>query len=65
MSGGNGRETATLVGVGGLRAAVLVASAATAFVDAVWTAGLTLAWLLLFGGVCFLLWVARLPRRRT
>lgn len=65
LSGGNGRETATLAGLGGLCAAVLVAAVATAFVDAVWAAGLALAWLLLFAGVCFLLCVARLPRRRT
>ena len=64
-STGNGRETATLVGLGGLCAAVLAAAVATAFVDAVWAAGLALAWLLLFAGVCFLFCVAGLPRRRT
>ena len=64
-SHGTGRETPTLVGVGGLCAAVLVAAVATAFVDAIWAAGVARAWLLLFAAVCFLPCVVRLPRRRT
>ena len=64
-SGENDRDAAALVGAGGLCAAVLIAAVAVTFLGGIWAAGLALAWLLLLAGVCFLVCVTRLPRRRT
>lgn len=63
-SGGDDRDAAALVGAGGLCAAVLIWAVAVTFLDGIWAAGLALALLLLLAGVCFLICVIRLPRRR-